>query len=113
MSCIIILMDQNNNHSFEVDEVIEVLQAGSDVGAKIRNNPKFKIIESDMELEEAQTLMEPEYDIFMNQVKQRSMSVGTRDILAKEIDMQRDEVVERIIVKDSVVDEQTSDVVVG
>ena len=106
-------MDINNNHSFEVDEVVEVLPTGSDIGAKIRNNPKFKIIESDMELEEAQTLLEPEYDIFMNVVKQRSMSVGTRDILAKEIEMQRDEVVERVIVKDPVVDVQTSDMVVG
>lgn len=106
-------MDINGNHSFEVDEVIDVIETGVDVGTKIRNNPKFKIIQSDIPYDEAMSLMEPEYDIFMNAVKQRSKSLQTRDLLAKEIEMDRSEVIERTIVKVPETFEQTEDVIVG
>lgn len=113
MSCQIIMMDVDGNHAFEVDEVVAVLPVGVDIGKKIRGNPKFKIVNSDMLIEEAQTLLEHEYDIFMNIVKQRTKLVYVRDIFEKEIEMQRDEVVERVVVKDPETFEQTEDVVVG
>lgn len=106
-------MDLDGNGVFSVDEVIEVLPIDVHPGLKIINNPRVKIIKSDMEIEEAQALLEPEYDIFMNTVKVRSKLLFTRDILEKALDMERDEVIERVVVKEPESFEQTEDVVVG
>jgi hypothetical protein len=57
--------------------------------------------------------MTPEYDIFMNAVKQRDKILYTRDILAKEIEMQKAEVITRIVLKEPESFEQTEDVIVG
>ena len=113
MPCQIILMDQNDNHAFEVDEVITVLQVGVEPGKKIRNNPKFKIIQSDIDFEDAQSLLEPEYDIFMNAVKDRSKTLYTRDLLQKELDLNKHEVINRTVIKEPEMFEQKKDVIVG
>lgn len=113
MSCQIILMDVDGNGMFEVDEVVEVLSIDLSPGPKIVGNPKFKIIQSDMPLEEAQVLLQPEFDIFMNPIKLRDKLLYTRDLLQKELTLQRTEIVERTIVKEPETFEQTEDVVVG
>ena len=113
MSCQIILMDVDGNHAFEVDEVIDVIATGIHPGTAVLSNPIFKVIQSDMDIEEAAVLMTPEYDIFMNLVKQRDKILYTRDILAKEIEMQKAEVITRIVLKEPESFEQMEDVIVG
>ena len=89
MSCQIILMDVDGNHAFEIDEVIDIIPVDVHPGTAVLLNPIFKVIQSDMDIEEAQVLLQPEYDIFMNPVKQRDKILYTRDILAKEIESNR------------------------
>jgi hypothetical protein len=113
MGCQIILMDVNNNHAFEVDEVVDVLKIGVNPGTSVIDNPKFKIIQSDIDYDEAQSLLEPEYDIFKNAVKNRSKTLYTRDLLQKELNMDRQEVVNRVVVKEPETSEQAEDMVVG
>lgn len=113
MSCQIIIMDLDGNHVFGVDEVVDVVASGTNLGVKIYNNPRFKIIQSDMPLEEAQVLLTPEYDIFMNAIKPRDKTLFTRDLLHREINMNRSEVISRVINKELETFEQTEDVVVG
>ena len=113
MSCQIILMDQNNNHMFEVDEVIDVVPTGVNLGSKVYNNPKFKIIQSDMPMEEAKILLESERNIMGDVVHLRLHNLLTRDIEEKETSLNRDEVLSRVETKESETYEQTEDIIIG
>lgn len=105
-------MDVDDNTVFGVDEVVTILSTGHPLG-EVSTNPIFKVIQSDMSFDEAQSLLEPEFDIFMNVIKDRSKQVYARDILQKEIELQRQEIIDRVIIKEPETFEQTEDVVVG
>lgn len=116
--CIAVIMADGNNHSFEMDDVVEILPDGTDCGSNIYGNPKFKIVKLDMDITEAISLLEPEYDIFMNAIKGRAkqlrileISGGTEKDQIQEIS--RDVVIDKTIIKPIDLGELPKKVIVG
>lgn len=62
MPCRLIVRMSDDGRKFNRGDVVEVLNFGQDPGRKIRRNIKFRAIDSDMDIVEAQVLLEEERD---------------------------------------------------